>query len=168
MTAHVNMLAAIEAANAEAIAELVAETGLVPLVRPDRAEFLHSGGIWLAETLRGTARVRTLFTSPAGVEYADAVLVAESIYPGEVDALHAILDHLMITSGDELHELAVTTLARGTHAAILCPMELIPEAFHVDPLTPFPGDNWCRGWATWPFITDNNGTELIAQGVPTA
>jgi hypothetical protein len=167
MTAYTEMLVAIEAANAEAIGELVDQTGLIPLVRPDRAEFQHHGGIWLADTTHGTARIRTLLTSPAGVEYVDAYLVAESVYPGDRDALHVILDDLVIRHGDELHELTVVTLTRGSHAAILCPVPLISDAFHVGPLTAFPGNNWCRSWSSWPFVTDSTGTELVAFGVPT-
>jgi hypothetical protein len=168
MTAYQNMLGAIERANAEAIAELVAETGLVAHVRANRAEFQHDGGIWLADTIDGSARIRTLFTDAAGVEYVDAYLACESIYRRDRDTWNVILDDLMIGHGDELHELTVTTLTRGVHPAIITPVTLIPDALHVGPLTPWPGDNWCRSWSSWPFVTDGNGAELVSLGVPVA
>jgi hypothetical protein len=88
------LITSLEAYNALAIAEFVLEHDLVSYVWAQRGEFVHTGRIWLAETLAGAVRIRTLFADETGIEYADAVLAVESTYHGDRDVQGVLLDQI--------------------------------------------------------------------------
>lgn len=166
MTAFEAMLTAIEAANAEAIAELVAETGFNPKARPDRDQFQHIGTIRQTLLHDGAiCRIRVMFTGSDGTPYADAILAAESAFPTDPAARDCLTDEVSGTCSD-VHEMTVTTLARGAHVALLAPLPLIANIFGLGPLESFPAGNWARGWSSAPFVSDSAALQLLAHAVP--